>query len=291
MSGHEPTYDELARRVGELTDRLDGLERRNHGGPSSSVSRRGLLRAGAVTGVGAVAGAVFLAAPAAHGASGNPVLMGAANDSDATSTSLASTTGASVLVVSQNGGGGDAVKATVPNGTGSAVNASAGASSTSAVLDATQAGSGAVLIARAQKATSVAAAVVVNNAGKGSGIVATNSNTANTQPAVQGTSAGAGFAVYGLAAGTGRAVAGYVAHTANASSAVYGATAGSGAGVEGKSANGRGGKFTGRYAQINLVPGTSTTHPSHGGVMGDLYADLSGRLWFCRGNNAWVQVV
>ena len=48
---------------------------------------------------------------------------------------------------------------------------------------------------------------------------------------------------------------------------------------------------TGRFAQITLAPGTSTTHPSHGGILGDLYVDLNARLWFCRGANNWVQVV
>ena len=125
----------------------------------------------------------------------------------------------------------------------------------------------------------------------GTVILAEGLNASSAAPVLQGTSAGSGFAVYGMATGTGRAVAGYVASSSSTASAVYGSTLGTGAGVEGKALNGRGAKFTGRFAQVNLVPGTSTTHPSHGGVAGDLYVDLNSRLWFCRGANAWVQVV
>jgi hypothetical protein len=132
-------------------------------------------------------------------------------------------------------------------------------------------------------------AIVTN--GTGSAIIADGNVTTSSAPVVQATSYGSGFAIYGAAAGTGRAIAGYISQPASTASSVYGATAGSGAGVEGKSDNGRGGKFTGRYAQINLAPGTSSTHPSHGGILGDLYVDLNARLWFCRGANHWVQVV
>ena len=116
-------------------------------------------------------------------------------------------------------------------------------------------------------------------------------NTSSTNPVLQATSTGAGYAVYGFANGTGRGVVGYVGTTTSTASAIYGATIGTGAAVEGKAVNGRGGRFAGRFAAINLVPGGSPTHPSHGGVAGDLFVDSTGRLWFCRGSNNWVQVV
>jgi len=51
--------------------------------------------------------------------------------------------------------------------------------------------------------------------------------------------------------------------------------------VRGASTKARGGVFSGGAAQIQLQPGTGSTHPK-GGVRGDLYADKTGRLWFCK---------
>ncbi|MGH3397483.1 MAG: hypothetical protein ACRDPO_22600, partial [Streptosporangiaceae bacterium] len=56
--------------------------------------------------------------------------------------------------------------------------------------------------------------------------------------------------------------------------------------------NGRGGVFGGSLAQIQLTPRSGATHPK-GGSRGDLYADKSGRLWFCKkgGTTAtWHQI-
>lgn len=64
---------------------------------------------------------------------------------------------------------------------------------------------------------------------------------------------------------------------------------GSSVGVNGSSANGRGGLFAGKLAQLRLVPSTATTHPSSG-VRGDLFVDKSGRLWYCKGGTAWSQL-
>jgi hypothetical protein len=85
---------------------------------------------------------------------------------------------------------------------------------------------------------------------------------------------------------------------------VWGSHAGSGWGVNGTSASGvgvkatatgtggRGGVFTGVAAQVQLSPGLKATHPTSGS-RGDLYADSTGRLWFCKtsGSTAtWHQI-
>jgi hypothetical protein len=240
----------LEQRVAALSERLDGLERQSGSTAESAapqqergaVSRRGMLRTAAATGVGAVAGVVLAGAPAAHAAAGDNMILGPNNNAGNASTALQSAASTDAFAVSQTGAQGVVVHATTSTSSGTV-------------------------------------------------IMAEGLNAASAAPVVWGTSAGSGFAIYGMANGTGRAVAGFVAPTSSAASAVYGATLGTGAGIEGKALNGRGAKFTGRFAQVNLVPGTSTTHPSHGGVAGDLYVDLNSRLWFCRGANAWVQVV
>jgi hypothetical protein len=65
-----------------------------------------------------------------------------------------------------------------------------------------------------------------------------------------------------------------------------------GIGVRATSNQGRGGQFSGAAAQVQLVPGSNNTHPTSG-HRGDLYADSTGRLWFCKtsGTTAtWKQI-
>lgn len=52
---------------------------------------------------------------------------------------------------------------------------------------------------------------------------------------------------------------------------------------------GRGGVLTGNAAQLKLVPGSKSSHPSSG-QRGNLYADSKGRLWFCKGGTSWHQL-
>ena len=64
------------------------------------------------------------------------------------------------------------------------------------------------------------------------------------------------------------------------------------AGVRGMSDTGRGGVFSGGAAQVRLMPGSKSTHPTSGN-RGDLYADSLGRLWFCKVPGAkahWHQI-
>lgn len=54
----------------------------------------------------------------------------------------------------------------------------------------------------------------------------------------------------------------------------------------------RGGVFSGAAAQVHLAPGSQSTHPKNG-ERGDLYADNTGRLWFCKKGGAtatWKQI-
>ncbi len=105
-----------------------------------------------------------------------------------------------------------------------------------------------------------------------------NLGTAGNGIGVWGSHAGSGWAVYGTVTGAGIGV--------------LGQGLASGTGVRGDSVKGRGGVFTGAAAQVQLLPGTNSAHPKSG-QQGDLYADKSGRLWFCKkgGTTAtWQQI-
>jgi len=73
---------------------------------------------------------------------------------------------------------------------------------------------------------------------------------------------------------------------------VFGASTKIGVKGLGSGGGGRGGVFAGNAAQVQLAPGAKATHPRNG-KRGDLYADSTGRLWFCKktGNPAlWHQI-
>ena len=56
---------------------------------------------------------------------------------------------------------------------------------------------------------------------------------------------------------------------------------------------GRGGSFSGKAAQIQLIAGTGATHLTSGKT-GDLYVDKTARLWFCKAGGTtatWVKIV
>jgi hypothetical protein len=81
------------------------------------------------------------------------------------------------------------------------------------------------------------------------------------------------------------------ASMASTAALVNASNSSSGAGVQGTSKSGRGGIFGGGAAQVHLDPAGSS-HP-RSGEMGDLYADKSGRLWYCTksGSKAsWKQI-
>src|SRR4029077_12702327 len=101
--------------------------------------------------------------------------------------------------------------------------------------------------------------------------------------------ASAGRAVFGRTVGTGIAVVASVANSKSAATAAKGVTVGSGAGLEGSSRLGTGGVFTGKTAQLQLVPSIAAAHPASG-VGGQLFVDKSNHLWFCRGGTDCQQL-
>jgi hypothetical protein len=96
-------------------------------------------------------------------------------------------------------------------------------------------------------------------------------------------------AIEAIQDGTASAVYANVRNATSAGSAVIGTTVGTGAGVDGRSTKGVGGKFTGKTAQILLVPSTASTHPTSG-TAGQLFVDRSKRLWYCKGGTNWKQL-
>jgi hypothetical protein len=96
---------------------------------------------------------------------------------------------------------------------------------------------------------------------------------------------GSGIGVYGSQSGTGWGVYG----NSSGGIGVYGDGGGSSSiGVQGIGATGvnaqgvtTGLQASGAAAQVRLVPGTGSTHPSSGQA-GDLYVDKTGRLWYCK---------
>jgi hypothetical protein len=75
----------------------------------------------------------------------------------------------------------------------------------------------------------------------------------------------------------------------NAKAVIRAETPGAGPGINSVSALGAGGLFSGKTAQIQLVPSTASTHPASG-TAGQLFVDKSNRLWFCKGGASWHQL-
>jgi hypothetical protein len=81
--------------------------------------------------------------------------------------------------------------------------------------------------------------------------------------------------------------------TASGPTAVAATGSTTGLTAAGTGAGSRGGTFSGKAAQVQLIPGTGATHP-RSGKAGDLYLDKTSRLWLCRtgGTTAtWVKIV
>lgn len=129
------------------------------------------------------------------------------------------------------------------------------------------------------------------NGGTGTGVVAFATNVGVSASGTTGVAAAGVTAVHATGQGaTGVAV--LAEAVSNTTAAVTAFNDGGGAGVKGSSITGRGGVFSGAAAQVRLVPGSGSTHPK-GGRRGDLYADRTGRLWFCKkgGTTAtWHQI-
>jgi hypothetical protein len=96
-------------------------------------------------------------------------------------------------------------------------------------------------------------------------------------------------ALYARTAGVGHAILGEILNTASAGAAAKATTQGSGPGLSAASAKGVGASFTGKTAQVQLVPSSSSSHPASGDA-GQLFVDRTKRLWFCRGGRDWHQI-
>ncbi len=203
-----------------------------------------------------------------------------------------------ILATNQTGDGTTAVIRATHDGSGSVIEA------TSSAGNAVTATADAGVAVQAESATGVgvsgtsgSAIGVTGTSGSNVGVLGTTTTgkagvegvSTTSSVGVYGSSSGTGTALFGRGFGTGRAVAGYISNVSSASACIYGNTLGTGAGVEGKSLNGRGAQFTGKLAQVRLVPGALSTRPN-GGARGDLYCDAGGRLWFCKGSVGWVQI-
>jgi len=220
----------------------------------SELRTRRALLTGGIGGLAAlIAGAVLRPLPAAAASGGN-VVLGQSNDSDLYTTSIASD-GSAITTHTVNNGTGDAVRGTSTQATGVHGHGFNGVYGTS-------------------------------NSG-GTSVYGAKFN--GTGPAVKGENQSAtnGYAaVYGLTNGTGPAVYGEGTAQGNGTSGV---ARGTGSGVYGQSDNGRGGRFSGKKAQLKLDPSAATTHPASGDP-GDIFLDKSKRLWLCKGGTTWVRL-
>ena len=109
------------------------------------------------------------------------------------------------------------------------------------------------------------------------------------QRGVRRGASGPGNAVLGINRGPGNCVFGFKPGGVTGDAVVGYSQTASSRGVLGLSTNGRGGAFSGKQAQVQLLASTATTHPSTG-ARGDLFVDNSGRLWFCKGSTTWRQL-
>jgi hypothetical protein len=48
--------------------------------------------------------------------------------------------------------------------------------------------------------------------------------------------------------------------------------------------------FSGKLAQVRLLPSGAASHPSSG-ALGDLFLDKVKRLWFCKGGTGCKQII
>jgi hypothetical protein len=231
----------------------------------------------AVVGAGLAAGAKLLEAKPA--AANHLPGFGHVNDQGAGSTSLHSNSTNTAFGVLNSGG--PAIFARAEDGKG----VFAIALNSAAVDGYSDTGSG--VHARSARSNALTAAISSGNgfnavyattAGTGNGVFGEVTNTSSPGNAVLGIHRGPGNCVFGFKPGgvTGDAVVGY-SQTANSR------------GVLGVSTNGRGGAFSGKKAQVQLLASAATTHPSTG-ARGDLFVDNSGRLWFCKGSTTWKQL-
>jgi hypothetical protein len=298
----------LEERIEALVERVSALEMENHelrqeldgAAPPAApkrLDRRGLLRfGGAAAALGA--GSVLLRANPAAAATGDNFVLGQANDADAT-TSLTQSASLTALLVT-NSAGGEGLHVHTSNtlnnqpaihafddGVGGAIFAEQNGPDPSTApfaivatgagggISATSSGPGVGVFAEGDDAGDAVEAAVF---GTGNGLLAHIENTANSRRAV-----------YAYTRGSGQAVLANIINAASSSAALRAQTSGTGIGVDGSSTKGVGGRFSGKTAQLQLVPSSSSSHPSKGSP-GQFFVDHSHRLWFCRGGTSWKQL-
>jgi hypothetical protein len=287
-------FRHLARRVdaleaenAELRRRLDAnVEPAGAAAAPRRFDRRTMLRFG---GAAAAAGAGnVLLRPDAAGATTAAMTFGSENNAGATGTGLTSSNGTDTLHVTNSG-------------TGAVINAN---------LTATNNAHAAIhaLNASTDPNSSAVYGEMTDPAATGNGVV----GLAFTGAGVMGSSGGTGPGILGIAGdaqavvawasdnnsapaleaehdGDGHGVYSHLESDTNASAALRGKTLGTGAGVDASSALGVGGKFSGKKAQLYLVPSTASSHPSTG-TPGQLFVDRYKRLWYCKGTSTWIQL-
>jgi hypothetical protein len=288
-------FRRLARRVDALEVENAELRRRLAANEELAVAvdaprrfdRRAMLRfGGAAAAVGA--GSVLLR-PDAAGATTAAMTFGSENNADATGTGLASSNGTDTLHVT-NSGAGAVINAnlTATNNAHAAIhalNASTDPNSSAVygeMTDPAATGNGVVGLAF------TGAGVMGSSGGSGPGVLGIAGDAQaviawasdnNSAPALEAEHDGNGHGVYS-----------HLESESNASAALRGKTLGTGAGVDASSALGVGGKFSGKTAQLYLVPSaTAGTHPAKGSP-GQLFVDKYKRLWYCKSTSTWIQL-
>jgi hypothetical protein len=265
------------------------LEPGTPAGGERRLDRRGILQFG---GVAALAGAAAVVmGSSAAGAATPPGVMhyAANNDAGDASTGLSSSNAKFSLHVRNSGLGHGIV--------GEAVNADANGFG---VVGTGISGAGVV---GGTKGDGPGVRAYVQPGARGSALQAVTLEPNCSSPTVMALQGGVGHgvyshienannasrAVYARTIGTGHALLALVVNAQSRTSAVRASTQGSGAGLEALSSKGVGATFTGKTAQVQLVPSSDAAHPASG-TAGQLFVDRSNRLWFCRGGTDWQQL-
>lgn len=275
--------------MNNLTSSQDNLTQGNAAGEEKRLDRRGVLRYGGAAALAGAAAAVIR--PSIGGAADATGVMhfGVRNAAGVSATGVTSSNATVSLRVS-NAGLGDAIVGEVTNDTSAGNGVVGNGINGAGVVGATRGNGpgvravvepgarGSALHASTEEPFNAAPTMSAAQAGTGHGVYSHIENPAN-----------AARAVYARTVGTGHAVLADVANANNAGSALRASTSGTGPGVEGVSAAGVGGSFSGKTAQVRLVPSSAPSHPSSGSA-GQLFVDSAERLWFCRGGTNWKRL-
>ena len=252
------------------------------------LDRRGILQFG---GAAALAGtaAVLMSSKVAGAATTGVMHFGASNAAGTANTGLSSSNTKSTLHI-KNAGLGHGIVGDASNANGRGYG----------VFGTGDKGAG---VAGGTRGDGPGVRAYVEPGAGGSAIEALTLEGSNASPTISAHQVGMGHgvyshienatnpsrALYGRTAGTGHAVLGSILNEQSEVAAAKATTQGSGPGLEALSAKGVGATFSGKTAQVQLVPSSDSSHPSSGGA-GQLFVDGAKRLWFCRGGNDWQQL-